>query len=1032
MSHDEGAMISHRATSPRFVGRRDQLDVLRAAFERASEGEASTVLAAGEAGIGKTRLIREFVGTLGSSAHVMYGACVPLADVGLPYGPVRDALRSFVRTCDATTLEQMKTFATSELSIIVPELAGPDVGSAIVPETGFAQLRMFELVLNLLEHLADERTVVLVLEDLHWADSSTFALVAFLIHNLREAPILLCLTYRDDELHRRHPMRPWLAEQLRQQTVVKLELPRFDRHETAEQLEGIRGEEVASEVIENLMAGSEGNPFLTEELAAALTGSEHPKMPGSLRELLIDRFLRLSDGSQALLRTAAVSNHAVQPWLVARVAGVPENDVYPALRDARDHHILVDDPDTDRFMFRHALLQEAVYSEVLPGERQGLHRRYAEELTAARSAGHREASEALPEIAYHWDAAHEVQQALPATLDAAAWASSTFAFGSARRYFERALELWSAVPQAEELTGTDHADVLFRAGHAAHLEGDFDRAGTLLAAAIAAIDEDSDRLRAASWHRQLAWCFFQASSLEKADAEIEQALRLSSDLSEGPERAGILGLAARLHVLSSRHKESWPLCQEALEMARRAGARREEGVALNSSGVVLLYSGRFDEAIAALRESLRIAEELRDPEALGPAYINLGEALASSGKLREGAEVSRRGYEATWRLGLEGTYGDFIKLNEAEFHFKLGDWDRTRGLVDSVQRRPSNALVQQFLSGLTAHLETVAGSFEAAEAELERCERMMDSGSIPELRRPYYEAVAELRLWQARPDDARASVAAGLDAVSHTAEASRLGHLLTLGLRAEADRAQLARARGAVDQASEAIAAARALLARAKTLDPDPFDPDLSPWPEVRARSTNADAEMARAEGNEDPALWHRTAVLWHGFDRPYRVAYARWREAEAALGGGHPRNVASAALRAGQEIAVRLGAKPLRAEIEALAQRARIDLEAAEIDSEPGTAPAAPEPTDHPLGLTGREVEVLRLVAEGLTNPQIGRTLFISPKTASIHVSNILRKLGVSSRVEAAGIAHRLGLARSKPTEVPTSNLKGLAQHIV
>jgi predicted ATPase len=202
--HDREAMVPYRTSSPYLVGRREELHALREAFERASEGEPSTVLVAGEAGIGKTRMIREFAAHLGSPAHVMYGTCVPLADTGLPYGPVRDALRSFVRVSDAATLEHLKAVATSELSSIVPELSDPSVRSTAPPESGFAQLRMFELVLNLLEHLADEQPVMLALEDLHWADGSTLALVAFLIRHLADARVLVCATYRDDELHRRH------------------------------------------------------------------------------------------------------------------------------------------------------------------------------------------------------------------------------------------------------------------------------------------------------------------------------------------------------------------------------------------------------------------------------------------------------------------------------------------------------------------------------------------------------------------------------------------------------------------------------------------------------------------------------------------------------------------------------------------------------------------------------------------------------------------------------------------------------------
>jgi hypothetical protein len=280
------------------------------------------VLVAGEAGIGKTRMIREFLAKLHSPAHVMYGTCVPLADSGMPCGPVRDALRSYVRTCDVATLEHLKTLATPELSSIVPELSAPEARSTIPPDSGFAQVRVFELVLHLLEQLAEERPVVLALEDLHWADGSTLALIAFLIRNLRASPVLLCATYRSDELHRRHPLRPWVAEQMRQ-GVAKLELPRFDRQELADQLEAITGTDPGPDVIENLMASSEGNPFLTEELAAALTRSGRAELPGSLRELLLDRFLRLSEGTVRSRRSPRTLRPPKLRWLVSRARRTP-------------------------------------------------------------------------------------------------------------------------------------------------------------------------------------------------------------------------------------------------------------------------------------------------------------------------------------------------------------------------------------------------------------------------------------------------------------------------------------------------------------------------------------------------------------------------------------------------------------------------------------------------------------------------------------------------------------------------------------
>lgn len=1001
-------MGPYRASNPPFVGRRAELDALRDAFERASAGEPSTVFVAGEAGIGKTRTMREFVGQMPVPAHVMYGACVPPADAGLPYEPIREALRTFVRRRDAAKLDDLKAVVTPELASIVPELWDRSAVSTSPPESGYPQLRMFELFLNLLEYLADEQPVVLILEDLHCADASTLALVAFLIHNLSDTRILVCGTYRHDELHRRHPLKSWLAEQSRGERVARLTLPRFGRQEMADQIQAITGATPGPDVIENLMARSEGNPFLTEELTAALAESGRVELPGSLRELLLDRFLRLPDDAQSLLRVAAVASRAIRPMLLAKVANLAEDDLYRILRDAVDHHILVADQDGKTFSFRHALLQEAIYSEVLPGECQRLHARYAEELTALLNDGLPDGSEALPELAHHWDAANNAERALMATLDAAEWARSVFAFGSAQRYFERALELWSAVPAPD----VDYAAVLFRAGQAAHFAGDLDRAIAILTAAVGAVDEEADPMRAALWHGELAWCHFQLNAHRKAEEAIGHALRLSARVPETPDRAGILALAGRLLMLLRRDAEARRSCEEAIELARRIGARREEGAALNPLGNILCSNGEFEEGIAALRKSLELAEEVDDVEAIAVAYINLGHVLGASGRQREKAEISRHGYEVVSRMGLQRGYGGFIRMNEAEAMFDLGQWDTARELLNEARRGSLVGMSEDFLTQLTARMDALQGVSESVEQHVAHLESRVGRGANPESTRLAYETITELWISINNLENARASMYEGLSSLSDTSEANLLAHLLTLGLRLEADRAWLARAQHSADAERDAIAAARALIDRAETLVSNPLDSVATPLPEVPAFARLAEAELARAEGRDDPDLWSAAAGLWEQSDRPHAVAYARWREADAILASGRPKEDAAGSLRTAHEIAVRLDARPLRDEIASLARRARISLETQHTESQS----AAREGVEDSFGLSDRELEVLKLVADGLSNPQIGRALFISPKTASIHVSNILRKLGVSGRVEAAGVAHRLGLVRPGP----------------
>jgi DNA-binding CsgD family transcriptional regulator len=241
--------------------------------------------------------------------------------------------------------------------------------------------------------------------------------------------------------------------------------------------------------------------------------------------------------------------------------------------------------------------------------------------------------------------------------------------------------------------------------------------------------------------------------------------------------------------------------------------------------------------------------------------------------------------------------------------------------------------------------------------------------------------------------------------VAETDERVRSGRLLWLGMRIQADRAELGRARRDQAQVEAAIHAADALASRAAAMAPNAVVPHDAPIPASSAVAALFRGERSRLEGRPDPAHWQAAASAWLALGRPYPTAYAQWRQAEALLLGKQPASRAVEPLRAAHTTARRLGARPLLRETKTLASRARITLE---------VPPAEPAPTPSPveqLGLTARELEVLRHVAAGRSNREIGQALFITPKTASVHISNILRKLQVTSRVQAATAAHRLGL---------------------
>jgi DNA-binding CsgD family transcriptional regulator len=271
----------------------------------------------------------------------------------------------------------------------------------------------------------------------------------------------------------------------------------------------------------------------------------------------------------------------------------------------------------------------------------------------------------------------------------------------------------------------------------------------------------------------------------------------------------------------------------------------------------------------------------------------------------------------------------------------------------------------------------------------------------PQRSGPLYAGLAELALWRGDPDHAKAVVAEALPLVAGD---PRYGApVWALGVRVEADRAELARARQPGRPGGD-DGTAKALL---EDLRQAATGPIVGGIPELAAWHALGLAERSRLDRRPDPAAWAAAVAAWERLGQPYRAAYAGFRHAEALMASGD-RDAAATALGGAAEITGRLGARPLHDEVTALARRARLDLG----PTAPPPQEAAPGPAGE-LGLTPRELEVLGLVAAGRSNRQIAQALFISPKTASVHVSNILAKLGVATRVEAAAVAHRLGLDR-------------------
>jgi ATP/maltotriose-dependent transcriptional regulator MalT len=1009
-----------------FVGRTEELERLDAALAQAAAGQPTVLLIGGEAGVGKTRLVAEFAGRARAlGARVLAGGCIQLGEDALPYLPFSEALHALVRSLDPPALDALVGQWRAELALMVPDLGAPGPGTELGLGGEWTQARLFELVLGLLERLAEMAPLVLVIEDLHWADQSSLQLLSFLVHGLRQTRVVLVVTYRSDEPPRRHRLRPLLAELHRLRpllaeldraaTVERLELRRFDQTKLEALLSGILGRQPQPRLVEEIFARSEGNPFFAEELLAGGAPGRRPVLSATLKDLLLARVEVLPGPAREVARVAAAAGRRVDHRLLAAACSLEELVLLKALRDLVAGQVLVADAAGDAYAFRHALLQEVVDADLLPGERHRLHGILAQTLTTHPELAGGTPAERAAELAVHWFASGELTRALPAAVDAGMAAMRALAFAEARGHFERALELWEQVPAATGRLPLDRAGLYERAAEAAHLAGDQPRAVALVREALGHVDAASEPIRAGLLHERLGGYLWKSGNRGALGA-YQAAARLVPSKPASAERARVLAEQAYALLMASQVRAARASAEEALAMAQEVGAREVEGRARLALGRALAELGEHQAALAHMAETRQIAQHAGDVGGLAQTQVFLPQVLAATGRLEEALADVLDGLEPTRRVGLGQTYRSFLMFFASDLLFRLGRWEE----ADRWSQEAMETAAVPSLSALNAQLgrtrlEIARGEFAAAAERLEQARRGYSHAGIPQFVGPFAEGRAALAVWQGRLEDARTAIRAGLEGLAGCEQDLWFVSLLSLGLRVEADLAERARvhrqaAQLDVDAAGQA---GHALLDQLRKL----AGRFAQPQPETLAYAALGEAELTRLEAAPSPEPWAAAAMCWETLGQPYPAAYAHWRQAEALLAGRAPRPQAAAVLRQAHQDTVRLGATPLRQAIERLARRARLDLMPPRVRTRAGP-PAEPSPAER-LGLTRREREVLGLLVAGRTNRQIADALFISAKTVGIHVSNILAKLGVASRGEAAALAHHGGLV-DDPVEDP------------
>jgi len=1019
---------------PTLVGRTRELAELEGVLERSRRGERAVAFVGGDAGIGKTCLVTAVAERArAADVEVLLGGCLDLDVGGVPYAPVVEALADLVERLGP---EEAEAALGPEAEHLGPALA---VGGRTDELTG--QTATLQAVRRVLVHLARRRPVLLIVEDAHWADRSTRDLIAFLAGAPSPTPVALVVTYRRDDLHRGHPLRPLLAELARRPHVDHLGLEPLGRADASALLAAVLGAPVDPAMAEAIYRRAEGNPFFLEELARAAAGASG-EVPSIVSEVMTARVARLSPDAQKVLRATAVGGRRVTHDRLAAVVALDEPVLAEALREAQAANLVTVEPERRRYEFRHALLHEAVYRDVLPGERRRYHTSYAERLTAERESARGPVGiEDLAELAHHWRGADRRDEALAATLEAAAAAEAAYATPEAHRYYELALQLWE--PDDERTSGADdragdragddsppgrsssdrrerpqRRDVLLRAADAASRTGAFARAVELVTTAIDELDADADPTAAGLLHERRAWFLWRAGREDAAVVEYRAAVRLVPTTPRTAARARVLAAYADALERGGTPDEARPWADEAVAIAREVGSPFDEGHARHALGVALEAAGDTDGALAELHLARELAERNGDVADVAGTYLHLWRLLSEHGRGDEMVALAVTAADLCRTAELE-VAALLLDCLAAGFLHQLGRWDEaeSRLPVDDADVWGLPAVVVRVVSGLLA---VDRGQLDDAEEHLETARALgaqIHDGRINGL---LARGRSELALWRARPEDAAAAVADGLRLTSDDEMRARL---CWLGLRAAADVAEQQRATtGMWDVRPEATELAR-LLGRLEERALGRRAPAAS---EVRAAVASGEAERARLEGRAEPEQWAEAARRWDELGFPAPAGYCRWRQAAAELSAGR-RAQALPLWRAAWQGAADLGASGLRGAIEADAARAAVPLA--------GEGEAAADATAVPFRLTARELEVLALVAAGCTNRQIGERLFISEKTASVHVSRILAKLGARSRAQAAAMAGTVGLVgptpaaptpRSDPPDAPGGRSDG------
>jgi DNA-binding CsgD family transcriptional regulator len=980
-----------------LVARQAELRALKDALDQARLGRPSAVLLSGDAGVGKSRLLTELVTSARDDGHAAFmGRCLDTAEATLPYLPFAEAIRQ-VAEYDPDLINRH-----AAISRLLPaEHPRPDAGGA---NQDLGQLQLFEAIHEALSELAADQTTVLAIEDLHWADRSSRDLLAFLLARLSTQRLLVVATFRSDDLHRRHPLRPLLTELVRLPAVERLHLEPFPLVDAEVFVRTLADQTLPDDVVHSIAERSEGNAFMAEELLSASPGD----VPPELADVLLARVERLSSETQQVIRLASVIGRRFTHERLSTAADIPGDELDHALREAVAHNVVVTEDGGEAYSFRHALLHEAVYSDLLPGERSRLHAQVAKALAGDQTQG------AAAELAHHTMQSHDLRGALAASVRAAKEAEELDAPAEMLVHTERALQLWPAVDHPDEIGGIDLLPLTLWAARAAARSGEPDRAIAHSRSAMGLVDKMGDPLAAAELRcTYVNYLFTLDGTEERAYSAAREALQLVVDREPSAVKARAQSTLARASMVVGRYDEAGDLAAAAIETARAVPgegpqtAAEADALVTRTVTVDIKHDG-LDQALERLGEAVALAAKVNAHDVELRARFNRGAVLLEeAGRLPDALAEFDAAVERAAATGRTWSgYGLELRVLQVIARFIAGAWDGSEAASELAGEATSSTVVTR-VSAAGLLVAVGRGNVDLAERRLAH---LRDRWRLDQQVMTLVGLCgAELELWRGRPERAVDYIEEALQRLHRTAPWHFVAlSLCAIGTWASADLADATRrARNDVAE-QQAVAAGETLAEYAANTMKTGRPRAAKVGPEGRAWMSRTEAEATRLRGKSDPAAW-RAVIDAFGYGDVYRQAYAHWRLAEALLASGDRlgREEAAEHLRLAAQAADDLGAVPLRQAVGALARRARLRLD--------DSAAASQTATDL---LTPRERSVLTLVATGRTNRQIGEELFISEKTVSVHLTRVMAKLGAASRAEAVSAAYTQGILAPSQAE--------------